>query len=197
MELPVWADVAFKAAIILVVSVMAYVALRAASNVGVRHLLDRRAAEQGPGVLPPVDLERRVVTVQRLTMRIAGSVIVVIATLMVLSLFRIDIGPAVAGLGVLGIAVGFGAQTLVRDWLAGIFVVLEDQYSHGELVRIAGVEGVVEDFSLRRTRLRDADGTVHHVPNGQILVASNLTDRVAAEPGDEEEIPPESEGARG
>ena len=94
---------------------------------------------------------------------------------MALDVFGIDIGPAVAGLGVVGIAVGFGAQTLVRDWLAGIFVVLENQYSQGDVVRIAGVEGVVEDFSLRRTALRDLDGTVHNVPNGQIIVASNLT----------------------
>jgi small conductance mechanosensitive channel len=63
----------------------------------------------------------------------------------------------------------------VRDWLAGIFVVLENQYNQGDVVRIAGVEGVVEDFSLRRTTLRDLDGTVHTVPNGQIIVASNLT----------------------
>jgi len=74
-----------------------------------------------------------------------------------------------------GIAVGFGAQTLIRDWLAGIFVVLENQYNQGDVVRIAGVSGVVEDFSLRRTMLRDLDGTVHTVPNGQITVASNLT----------------------
>jgi moderate conductance mechanosensitive channel len=102
-------------------------------------------------------------------------VIGVIAVLMILNLFGIDIGPAIAGLGVVGIAVGFGAQTLMRDWLAGIFIVLENQYSQGDVVRIAGVDGVVEDFSLRRTTLRDLDGTVHTVPNGQITVASNMT----------------------
>jgi small conductance mechanosensitive channel len=76
---------------------------------------------------------------------------------------------------VVGIAVGLGAQTLVRDWLAGVFIVLENQYSAGDVVAIAGVEGTVEDFSLRRTTLRDLDGTVHSVPNGQIVVASNHT----------------------
>jgi len=76
---------------------------------------------------------------------------------------------------VAGIAVGLGAQTLVRDWLAGIFVVLENQYSAGDAVRIAGVEGIVEDFSLRRTLLRGVDGEVHSVPNGQITVATNLS----------------------
>ena len=101
--------------------------------------------------------------------------IAIIAVLMMLGLFGIDIGPALAGLGVVGIAVGFGAQSLIKDWLAGVFVVVENQYSEGDVVRIAGVEGVVQDFSLRRTTLRDLDGTVHTVPNGQIIVASNLT----------------------
>ncbi len=94
---------------------------------------------------------------------------------MALTEFGIEIGPAVAGLGVVGIAVGFGAQTLIRDWLAGIFIVLENQFNEGDVVRIAGVEGVVNGFSLRRTTLRDLDGTIHIVPNGQIIVASNLT----------------------
>jgi small-conductance mechanosensitive channel len=107
--------------------------------------------------------------------RVAGGLVLIIAGLTILRLFGIDIGPAVAGLGVVGIAVGLGAQTLVKDWLAGIFIVLENQYSQGDVVRIAGVDGVVEDFSLRRTTLRDLDGTVHSVPNGQITVASNMT----------------------
>ena len=102
-------------------------------------------------------------------------VIVVVAALMILKAFNVDIGPAIAGLGIAGLAVGFGAQALIRDWLSGIFIVAENQYNAGEHVRIAGVEGVVEDFSLRRTMLRDADGSVHHVPNGQIIVASNLS----------------------
>jgi small conductance mechanosensitive channel len=121
------------------------------------------------------DLERRVTTLQRLAVRITGALIGLIALLMILDQFDISIGPAVAGLGVAGIAVGFGAQTLIRDWLAGVFVILENQYSAGDVVRISGVEGVVEDFSLRRTALRDLDGTVHTVPNGSIVVASNLT----------------------
>jgi small-conductance mechanosensitive channel len=102
-------------------------------------------------------------------------VIVLVATLMVLGLFNVDIGPAIAALGIAGLAVGFGAQTLIKDWLSGVFIVAENQFNAGEHVRIAGVEGHVEDFSLRRTVLRDADGTVHHVPNGQIIVASNLS----------------------
>jgi small conductance mechanosensitive channel len=114
-------------------------------------------------------------TLQRLAVRIAAAVIGVVALLMILDEFDISIGPAIAGLGVVGIAVGFGAQTLIRDWLAGVFIILENQYSAGDVVRISGVDGVVEDFSLRRTTLRDLDGTVHTVPNGSIVVASNMT----------------------
>ncbi|MGH2429871.1 MAG: mechanosensitive ion channel family protein [Candidatus Limnocylindria bacterium] len=174
-DLPNWADTGLRIALIIAAALVLFLAIRSAARISVQHLLEQRSVEAGAGLIPPVELERRVNTVQVLVIRLAGAIIMVIATLMILSEFAIDIGPAVAGLGVAGIAVGFGAQTLVRDWLAGIFIVLENQYSQGDVVRIAGVDGVVEDFSLRRTALRDLDGTVHNVPNGQITVASNMT----------------------
>lgn len=166
-------------ALIGIAALVAFLALRATVSVSIRHLIERRSAEAsaeaGADAPHPIELERRMNTIARLGIRVAGAIIAVIAGLMALGLFGIDIGPAIAGLGVVGIAVGFGAQTLVRDWLAGIFVILENQYSTGDVVRIAGVEGVVEELNLRRTTLRDLDGTVHTVPNGQIIVASNLT----------------------
>jgi small conductance mechanosensitive channel len=174
-DLPNSLDIGLKVLLVAVAALAAFLVVRTGIRVGIRHLLDRSSAESGGDVLPPAELERRVTTIGRLLVRVAGAVLAVIAGLMVLNLFGIDIGPAVAGLGVVGIAVGFGAQTLVKDWLAGIFVVLENQYSQGDVVRLAGVDGVVEDFSLRRTTLRDLDGTVHTVPNGQITVASNMT----------------------
>jgi small-conductance mechanosensitive channel len=164
-----------RVTLIAIVAVLSYAALRIAVRVSMNGLLERRGAEADPAEIPPMEVERRVRTIGRLVVRIGGAVITVIAVLMALGQFSIDIGPAVAGLGVVGIAVGFGAQTLIRDWLAGIFVVLENQYSEGDVVRIGGVEGVVESFGLRRTTLRDLDGTVHTVPNGHITVASNLT----------------------
>ena len=162
-------------ALIAIVALAAFFLLRAAVEVSVRGLLERRAAESDAEAVPPVELERRVKTIARLLVRVAGVTLLVIAVLMALGQLDIDVGPAIAGLGVVGIAVGFGAQTLIKDWLAGIFIVLENQYSEGDVVRIAGVDGVVESFGLRRTTLRDLDGTVHTVPNGQITVASNLT----------------------
>jgi small conductance mechanosensitive channel len=173
--LPASFETVLRVALIAVAAIVAYAVLRKGVEVGVRGVMERRAAEDAGSRTRPQELERRVNTIARLAVRTGSVVILTIAALMALDEFGVEIGPAIAGLGVVGIAVGFGAQTLIRDWLAGIFIVLENQYSEGDLVRIAGVDGVVEAFSLRRTTLRDADGTVHTVPNGQITVASNLT----------------------
>src|SRR5687768_2322665 len=175
-DLPASAELVVRIVLIALVAMASIVALRIGVNVGVRHVIELRSASSG-GVVPPEGLEGRVRTVGDLIVRVGAAVILVIAVLMVLGVLGIDIGPAIAGLGLVGIAVGLGAQTLVRDWLAGIFVVLENQYSYGDLVRVAGVEGTVEEFSLRRTLLRDADGSIHSVPNGQILVATRLSRR--------------------
>lgn len=158
---------------IVVVALVAIWLMRLAISAAVRHLLERRAIPEGQ--LTADDLERRVKTLQRLAIRVASAIVGLVALLMIMDEVGVSIGPAVAGLGVVGIAVGFGAQTLIRDWLAGVFIILENQYSAGDVVRISGVDGVVEDFSLRRTTLRDLDGTVHTVPNGSIVVASNMT----------------------
>lgn len=173
MELEPWVETTLKISGILVVALLAAWAVRLAVEAAVRHLLERRALDEGQ--LTADDLERRVKTLQRLAVRISSALIGLIALLMILDQFGISIGPAIAGLGVVGIAVGFGAQTLIRDWLAGVFIILENQYSAGDVVRLSGVDGMVEDFSLRRTTLRDLDGTVHTVPNGAITVASNMT----------------------
>lgn len=169
------AETALRLLLIITAALVAFLVGRMGIRISMRHLVERRSSEAGAAVLPPAELERRLNTVGNLAVRVIGVLIVIIAVLMALDLFGIDIGPAIAGLGVVGIAVGLGAQSLIKDWLAGIFVVLENQYSQGDVVSIAGVTGVVEDFSLRRTTLRSLDGTLHSVPNGEIMVASNLT----------------------
>jgi len=106
----------------------------------------------------------------------AGRIIIItVVIFMILSELGVPIGPALAGLGIVGLAVGFGAQYLIRDLIAGVFVLLENQYRVGDVAKIAGVAGLVEEVNLRKTVLRDLDGIVHHVPNGEIRVASNLT----------------------
>jgi len=104
-----------------------------------------------------------------------GLFFIVFLTLMqVLPLFGIDMKPLLASAGVAGVAIGFGAQALVRDVVNGFFILVENQYEVGDVVRVAGVEGTVEEMTLRRTVLRDAGGVVHVVPNSQIGVVTNL-----------------------
>jgi len=141
----------------------------------VKALLDREATEGTAQELSAVELKKRMDTLDTLGGNTLQFFIVVIAFLMILGKLGLDVGPAVAGLGVVGIAVGFGAQSLVRDYLNGALILVENQFGRGDVVRLAGVAGTVEDFTLRRTTLRDLDGVVHTVPNGEIRVASNLT----------------------
>jgi len=105
----------------------------------------------------------------------AVAFIYVSALFMVLTELAVPIGPVLGGFGIAGIAVGFGAQYLVRDLIAGIFIIAENQYRTGDVVTIAGISGLVESINLRRTVLRDLDGEVHVIPNGEITVASNKT----------------------
>ena len=125
--------------------------------------------------LSAADLEQRRNTISEIFQRTVEVLLFVLGTLMVLSAVGIDIAPVLAGAGVAGIAIGFGAQTIVKDLIGGIFILMEDQYREGDVVRIGGVSGLVESITLRRTVLRDLDGIVHSVPNGQVTVASNFT----------------------
>jgi len=98
-----------------------------------------------------------------------------IAILMVLPLYDIQIAPLLAGAGIAGVALGFGAQSFVENLIAGLFIIIEDQYRVGDVVNITDTTGTVERISLRVTVLRDLDGVVHHVPNGSVVVASNMS----------------------
>jgi small conductance mechanosensitive channel len=102
-------------------------------------------------------------------------IIVFVAALEVLPLLGLNLGPLLASAGVAGLAIGFGAQTLVHDFINGFFILFESQYGIGDTIRIAGVKGTVEAMTLRNTQLRDEDGTVHIVPNSQVTIVSNMT----------------------
>jgi moderate conductance mechanosensitive channel len=98
-----------------------------------------------------------------------------VALLQILSLLGINLGPLLASAGIAGLAIGFGAQTLVHDVINGFFILMEDHFDIGDTIRTANVKGTVELMSLRRTVLRDDDGTVHIIPNSQITIVSNMT----------------------
>jgi small-conductance mechanosensitive channel len=142
----------------------------------VRALLSQAEAEGMGDGLGAAEVARRQETVESLGVAVVRVFVFIIAGLMLLeATFGLDIGPAIAGLGIAGIAVGLGTQSLVRDYLNGVLILVENQYARGDVVKIAGIAGVVEDFTLRRTTLRDLSGTVHTIPNGEISIASNLT----------------------
>ncbi|CAN5489659.1 mechanosensitive ion channel family protein [soil metagenome] len=116
---------------------------------------------------------QRAETMGALFKSIVTGVIVAIFGTMMLSEVGVDIAPIIASAGIIGIALGFGAQSLVKDFLSGVFMILEDQFGVGDIIDIGGATGTVEAVSLRVTRLRDINGTVWYVPNGEILRVGN------------------------
>src|SRR5919198_2685857 len=174
----VWSPFLEGAGRVALVIVLTYVALRVSRlfvHGLVKALMDREAAEGTAQELSALELKKRMDTLDSLGSRVLQAFILIIAAVTILDVIDITVAPAVAGLSVIGIAVGFGAQTLVKDYFNGALVLIENQFSLGDVVSIAGVTGTVEDFSLRRTTLRDLDGVVHTVPNSEIHVASNRT----------------------
>jgi small conductance mechanosensitive channel len=120
-------------------------------------------------------MEKRTKTLLSIFRGVGRVLIVIIGIMMILDEVGLAITPVLAGFGIAGVALGFGAQYLIRDLIAGIFIVLENQYRVGDVVRVADISGLVEDVTLRKTVLRDLDGIIHHVPNGEIRAASNFT----------------------
>lgn len=150
---------------------LAHIVIRGA----LRTLLPREEPDAG-SELTADELRKRQDTIESLLANFVRVFVWAIAALMILeTTFRLDIGPAIAGLGIAGVAVALGTQHLVRDYLNGALILIENQYARGDVVKLAGIGGVVEDFTLRKTTLRDLDGTLHTIPNGEITIASNLT----------------------
>jgi small conductance mechanosensitive channel len=132
--------------------------------------LAERSGKEDPG-----EIRQRVRTLGSLLVKAGVSAIWVIAGMIVLKEIGIDIGPVLAGAGVIGLAVGFGSQNLVRDIVSGFFIILENQVGVGDVAVINGTGGLVESIGLRTIILRDAAGVVHVFPNGTIGTLSNMT----------------------
>ena len=124
---------------------------------------------------PQEEIEQRAETLIHVFTRTGATLLIVLGFFTALPELGVNIGPLLAGVGIAGIAVGFGAQSLVKDVISGMFILIDNQYGKGDVVQIADKTGVVEDIGLRRTVLRDLDGIVHYVPNGEIVVSSNMT----------------------
>jgi len=119
--------------------------------------------------------EKQAATLGKVTRNVVRILVWGVAVMIILRELGIDIGPIIAGVGIVGLAVGFGAQSLVKDFLAGMFVLIENQYNVGDVISAAGASGLVEKITLRATTLRDHEGNVHIIPNGTIDVVTNKT----------------------
>ncbi len=170
---------------ILLILILAWVINRFARRVVARVAERTRAAtvrgarpagsDEAEAGSPRADARAR--TVSDVLGSLASVTVITIAGLMILGELNINLGPLLAGAGVVGVALGFGAQSLVRDLLAGLFVLIEDQYGIGDVVDVGPATGTIERVTLRSTRLRDVAGTVWHVPNGEIVRAGNQSQR--------------------
>jgi moderate conductance mechanosensitive channel len=123
--------------------------------------------------------KKREDTLIRIFTGVARIAFLILAILMILQEAGLEIAPILAGAGIVGLALGFGGQYLIRDIIAGLFIILENQYRIGDVVNIDTTGGLVEDISLRKTTLRDLNGTVHHIPHGEIKKVSNLSKKYA------------------
>lgn len=122
-----------------------------------------------------VEYQKRTRTLGSIVRYVLNTAVLIIAAMIVLGELGIEIGPVLAAAGIVGLAVGFGAQSLVKDVISGFFILMEDQIREGDVVQIGGQGGLVEKISLRTTKLRDLAGNVHYVPNGKIDVVTNMT----------------------
>jgi small conductance mechanosensitive channel len=156
-----------KIAVSILIAVVLVQLLRALT-----HRLNKFAERETP---PASRRRQQLRTIATILNSFGIALILFITALQVLPAFGINIGPLLASAGIAGIAIGFGAQTLVKDVLNGFLIVMENQYDIGDTIAIGGVKGTVETMTLRRTMLRDVDGSVHIVPNSEIHVVSNLT----------------------
>ncbi len=160
----------FRVLVILIVGILLWVIARQTIPPLVGRIMGR--PQRGESL---EGQQRRANTLKGVFLGLARVIIVLMVVFMILGELNFNIGPVLAGFGIAGVAVGFGAQYLVRDLIAGIFILMENQYRVGDVASVGGVTGTVEEINLRKTVLRDLDGIVHHVPNGEIRVASNYS----------------------
>lgn len=158
---------------VLRIAILAVVTFAAAelATLLVNRLLARMAHHKAGGVRREAQLN----TIGPLLHGVARGVIIIIGAMMILAEIGLEIGPLLAGAGVIGLAIGFGAQTLVKDFLTGIFLISEDILAVGDVVEISGSSGVVEQMTIRTVRLRALDGTLHVLPYGEAQIIHNMT----------------------
>ncbi len=179
------ADALAKPIRIIVILLVAWIAVRITRMLTsrlVKHLsggVEKLASMRGgvalvdTGPMPQARRTQRAETIGAVLRSVVSIVIWSIAVLTILEILGVSLAPLIAGAGIVGVALGFGAQALVRDFLSGMFMLMEDQFGVGDVIDTGVATGTVEGVSLRTTRLRDIDGVVWHIPNGTILRVGN------------------------
>ena len=158
---------------IALVLAIAYLANRFALDL-IKKITERLVRKKVSPTDPKVMNEKRIDTLKKAFGSIFSSVIWVIAVLTLLPVFGINIAPILAVLGIGGLALGLAAQVIIKDYISGIMILLEDQFRVGEKIEAGGKAGYVEDFNLRRTVLRGENNELFYVPNSQIVVIANF-----------------------
>lgn len=167
MDVDKLTSVVVSSALIVTLSVVGLVLVQVAG----KFVLNRVRALDGIGM----DRRQQVETLVQISRWVLDIAIVATALLMLLSTFGLDIAPLIAGVGVVGLALSFGAQTLIKDLIGGLLIVVENQYSVGDTIEVGDVSGVVETVTLRATLVRTADGNLVVVPNGEVRVVANAS----------------------
>lgn len=121
------------------------------------------------------EIHKRTKTVHKFLLNTLKTIMIFIVFFLILDQLGVNITPFLTGAGILGVAIGFGSQTLVKDYISGILILVEDQFRRGDEVEIAKTKGKIKDFSLRKTVLIDKEEVVHYIPNNQITTVSNFT----------------------
>ncbi len=160
---------------ILVTILAMYVFLRLTSVVIDRIKTSILSKYEKETSLESIDKIKRAETLSKLSGYALRVIVWVTGVLTILGQISINIGPLLASAGIIGVGIGFGSQNLIKDVLQGVFILIENQYHVGDVVKIAGVAGIVEDFNIRYTRMRNLSGSVFFIPNGEIKVVENMT----------------------
>lgn len=171
--LPPWLEFLLSIWHVLLILLLAWIVLRVVRKL-IRVFRDRMLASSDT-----VEERKRIETLSRVFRYVAAVLVSILALMLVLGELGISIAPILATAGVAGIAVGFGAQSLVKDYFTGFVLLLENQVRQGDVVEVAGKGGLVEEVTLRYIRLRDYEGSVHYVPNGQIDTVTNRSRQFA------------------
>ena len=164
---------------LMIIILLSYIAIKAGS-VGIRAAFERQRQEQTRksenGFFRRVEIKQsKLRTLETVALSFYKYAIYFTAFLSILTVFKIPTSTVITGAGVLGVAIGFGAQNLVRDIISGAFIMFEDQFDVGDYIEACGVKGLVDGIGLRSTRIKSFDGAMHHIPNGQITIVSNLS----------------------